>query len=66
MGLAVCVYGLMTGLVVWRTWHDRSAPELRQPDIWILMGGIAIATLAGDRIHEAGIEDIRPVTVVTW
>ncbi len=66
LALAVCVYGLMTGLVVWRTCHDRSAPELRQPDIWILMGGVAIATLAGDHIHKAGIEDIRPVTVVTW
>ena len=30
------------------------------------MGGAAIATLAGDHIHEAGFEDIRPVTVVTW
>ena len=43
-----------------------SAPELMQPDIWILMGGIAIATLAGDHIYEAGVEAIRPVTVVTW
>ena len=66
LALAICVYGVMTGLVVWRTCHDPSAPELRQPDIWILMGGIAIATLAGDHIHEAGVEAIRPVTVVTW
>src|ERR1700754_2651931 len=65
LALAICVYGLMTGLVVWRACHDRSAPELKQPDVWILMGGAAIATLAGDHIHKAGIMDIRPVTVVT-
>ena len=63
--LAIVVYGVMTGLVVWCTCHDPSASELRQPDIWILMGGIAIATLAGDHIHEAGVEAIRPVTVIT-
>ena len=66
LALAICVYGLMTGLVVWRACHDRSAPELMQPDIWILMGGVAIATLAGDHIYAAGSEDIRPLTVVTW
>jgi tellurite resistance protein TehA-like permease len=38
---------------------------LLQPDIWILMGGAAIATLAGDHIHKAGLESVRPVTVVT-
>ncbi len=30
------------------------------------MGGAAIATLAGDHIHKAGFEAIRPLTVVTW
>lgn len=64
--LALCVYGLMTGLVLWRACHDRVAPELKQPDIWILMGGAAIATLAGDHIHKAGLAAIRPVTIVTW
>jgi tellurite resistance protein TehA-like permease len=66
LGLAVCIYGLMTGLVVWRLCREPSAPELMQPDIWILMGGIAIATLAGDHIDKAGVEHIRAVTVVTW
>ena len=66
LAVAICVYGLMTGLVVWRAWHQRSAPELKQPDIWILMGAVAIATLAGDHIHKAGVADIRPLTVVTW
>jgi tellurite resistance protein TehA-like permease len=66
LALSVCVYGLMTGLVIWRAGHDPTAAELMQPDIWILMGGVAIATLAGDHIHKAGLEEIRPVTIVTW
>ena len=66
LALAICVYALMTGLVVWRACHDPSAIALKQPDIWILMGGAAIATLAGDHIHKAGVEAVRPVTVATW
>jgi tellurite resistance protein TehA-like permease len=64
--MAIGVYLVMTGLIVWRAVHDRAAPELVQPDIWILMGGAAIATLAGDHIHKAGLESVRSVTVVTW
>jgi tellurite resistance protein TehA-like permease len=64
--IAIVVYLVMTGLIVWRTVHDPSAPELVQPDIWILMGGAAIATLAGDHIHKAGLTMVWPVTVVTW
>jgi tellurite resistance protein TehA-like permease len=30
------------------------------------MGGVAIATLAGDHIHRAGFRAIEPATVVTW
>ncbi len=66
LALAICLYCVMTGLVIWRAAHEPSAPELFQPDMWILMGGAAIATLAGDHIHKAGFVDIRPVTVVTW
>ena len=64
--IAIGVYLMMTGLIVWRAVHDSSAPELVQPDIWILMGGAAIATLAGDHIHKAGLESVWPLTVVTW
>jgi tellurite resistance protein TehA-like permease len=64
--VAICLYCVMTGLVLWRVAHEPSAPALFQPDMWILMGGAAIATLAGDHIHRAGCEDIRPVTMVTW
>jgi tellurite resistance protein TehA-like permease len=64
--IAIGVYLLMTALVVRRAVHDPDAPELMQPDIWILMGGAAIATLAGDHIHKAGLLSVWPVTVVTW
>jgi tellurite resistance protein TehA-like permease len=64
--VAICLYSVMTGLVVARAVRDSSAPELVRPDIWILMGGAAIATLAGDHIHEAALDSVWPVTVVTW
>jgi len=64
--LAIVVYLVMTGLIVGRAVHDSSAPGLVRPDIWILMGGAAIATLAGDHIHKAGLTFVWPVTVVTW
>ena len=44
-GIAIGVYLLMTGLVVWRAVHNPAVPELVQPDIWILMGGAAIDAL---------------------
>ena len=64
--VAIVVYLMMTGLIVWRSARDTTAPELAQPDIWILMGGAAVATLAGDHIHKAGLTLVWPVTVVTW
>ncbi|WP_040538736.1 tellurite resistance/C4-dicarboxylate transporter family protein [Mycolicibacterium tusciae] len=69
--LGICVYLVMTGLVLWRVRHDASSPELVQPDIWILMGGIAIATLAGDHLHHILIpgpisDGVRAVTIGTW
>jgi tellurite resistance protein TehA-like permease len=64
--IAIVVYLVTSGLIVWRAVHDSSAPELVQPDIWILMGGASIATLAGDHIHKAGLTVVWPVTVVTW
>lgn len=66
LAFAICLYCAMTSLVLWRAVHEPTAPELYQPDVWILMGGAAIATLAGDHIHMAGVEQIWPVTVVTW
>ncbi|MGX9788188.1 tellurite resistance/C4-dicarboxylate transporter family protein [Mycobacterium sp. MMS18-G62] len=57
--LAIGVYLLMTVLILRHV-------DMAQPDSWILMGGAAIATLAGDHIHKAGLESVWPVTVVTW
>jgi hypothetical protein len=62
--LAMCVYLLMTGLIVWRV-------DLAKPDSWILMGGAAIATLAGEHIHEVLMpgpiaDGVRAVTIATW
>lgn len=64
--IAIGVYLVITGLIVRRAVQDSSAPDLVRPDIWILMGGAAIATLAGDHIHQAGLKSVWPVTVVTW
>jgi len=69
--LGLLLYLLMTGLVLWRVRHDASSRELVQPDVWILMGGIAIATLAGDHLHHimypGPIADaVRAVTIGTW
>jgi hypothetical protein len=62
--LAMCVYLLMAGLIVWRV-------DLAKPDSWILMGGAAIATLAGEHVHHILIagpiaDGVRTVTIVTW
>ena len=48
---AMCIYGLMTWLILWRAVTERQDRDGFEPDTWILMGGLAIATLAGDNIH---------------
>jgi hypothetical protein len=64
--LALLLYLAMTALVVWRgVWRD--VP----PDHWIVMGGSAIATLAGEHVHAAlypgPIADaVRAVNIATW
>lgn len=70
--VAIAVYGLMTTLIVGRAVVARLAWEA---DSWILMGGLAIATLAGDTLHGAAprlglsgwlVDGVRVVTVATW
>jgi tellurite resistance protein TehA-like permease len=71
---AICIYGLMTWLILWRMVRQRQSPvrewETFEPDSWILMGGLAIATLAGDKLHALApawlAGPVRVVTVVTW
>lgn len=62
--LGIGVYVFMTLLIVGRI-------DLAQPDSWILMGGSAIATLAGDHLHRLlppgpFADAVRTVTLVTW
>jgi tellurite resistance protein TehA-like permease len=67
---ALCIYGLMTWLILWRTVAERQDRDGFEPDTWILMGGLAIATLAGDNIHSLApgwlTGPVRTITVVTW
>lgn len=65
--IAILLYCGMTGLILWRTTHERLDRDGFEPDSWILMGGLAIATLAGDHIHRlwpVGVVEV--VTIVTW
>jgi Voltage-dependent anion channel len=69
--LALALYCVMAALVGWRALHDPAVRRDVPADHWILMGGTAIATLAGEHVHAAlpsgPIADlVRVVTVVTW
>lgn len=68
---ALVVYVIVTTLIVWRWAGERSDRPASGPDSWIVMGGLAIATLAGEHIHHAlhpgPIADgVRMLTIVTW
>jgi tellurite resistance protein TehA-like permease len=65
--LGMLAYLMMTGLILLRTVHERIDRDGFEPDTWILMGGMAIATLAGDHIHRLWpAAAVEAVTVVTW
>lgn len=67
---ALGIYCLMTCLILWRTIAERQDRDGFEPDTWILMGGLAIATLAGDIIHGLApawlAGPVRVVTIVAW
>lgn len=68
---ALLAYVAMTALVAWRAVSDPTVRRGAPPDLWIVMGGAAIATLAGEHLHallSAGplADVVRSVTVVTW
>jgi hypothetical protein len=67
---ALCIYGLMIWLILWRAVAERQDRDGFEPDTRILMGGLAIATLAGDNVHSLVhgwlAEPVRTVTVITW
>lgn len=66
----LCSYGLMTWLILWRAINEREHLDGFAPDSWILMGGLAIATLAGDSVYRLTpgwlASPVRTATVVTW
>jgi tellurite resistance protein TehA-like permease len=68
--LAIGIYALMTWLILWRAAAERQDRDGFEPDTWILMGGLAIATLAGDHLYQQVFgwlaEAVRAVTVVSW
>lgn len=67
---ALCIYGLMTWLTLWRVVNERQDRDGFEPDTWILMGAMAIATLAGDNIHAVApawlADPVRALSIVTW
>lgn len=61
--LAMVLYLAMTSLILARAFAARLDPVGFEPDSWILMGALAIATLAGDRIHYAATSLECPAAV---
>lgn len=73
--LGLCIYGAVTWLIAWRSLAAPFRPELVTPDSWILLGGLAIATLASARLlnaardlhFDAWLTDmLHPATLVLW
>ncbi len=68
--VALGIYALMTWLILWRAVSERQHRDGFEPDAWILMGGLAIATLCGYYIHHEAPQwlfgGLRGITVVTW
>ncbi|HEY9304769.1 MAG TPA: tellurite resistance/C4-dicarboxylate transporter family protein [Mycobacterium sp.] len=67
---AIGIYALMTWLILWRAVVERRDRDGFAPDSWIMMGALAIATLAGDILHQqiSGwlATAVRIITIVTW
>ncbi|MGA5463198.1 tellurite resistance/C4-dicarboxylate transporter family protein [Mycobacterium sp. NPDC050041] len=69
--LALCWYLVMTSLIIWRIGADPAMRRDVPPDHWILMGGLAVSTLAGDHLHHAlppgpFADAVEHVTIGTW
>jgi tellurite resistance protein TehA-like permease len=73
--LALGLYVVVTGLIFWRAASAPMVPEEITPDSWVLMGALAIVTLAGDHILAAGTtlgragwlnSLVHPATIATW
>lgn len=76
--LAISMYVVIGWLIIWRAVATPLHPQTFQPDTWILMGALAIATLAGDHVLAAAeaiaspewtrslADWAGPVTIATW
>ncbi|TAM93188.1 MAG: C4-dicarboxylate ABC transporter, partial [Jatrophihabitans sp.] len=73
--LGLAVYLAVTWLIAWRSVAAPFRPDLVTPDSWILLGGLAIATLASAHLVDAArevpvdawlLQVLRPGTLVVW
>ncbi|MDN5861663.1 MAG: tellurite resistance/C4-dicarboxylate transporter family protein, partial [Pseudonocardia sp.] len=73
--LGLLAYLLITGLIVSRLHATHLAPEALTPDLWVLMGALAIATVAGGTLAlvAAGVPAfgwlpaaLAPALLVVW
>lgn len=72
--LGLAVYLAVTWLIVWHALDAPFEPDVVTPDSWILMGALAIGTLAGDHVlratralQAAGLAGwVSPLTLVVW
>lgn len=64
--LAMVLYLLITWLIAWRALAAPFVPGEVTPDSWILMGALAITTLAGDHILTAVHALNAPIGLVAW
>lgn len=71
----IVLYVAVTWLIAWRAVVGPFRPDAVTPDIWILMGALAIATLAGAHLLQAAdslgalrwLSDwVGPATMVLW
>jgi tellurite resistance protein TehA-like permease len=67
---AIGIYAVMTWLILWRAVAERQDRDGFEPDTWILMGALAISTLAGDYIYQLApgwlSGPVRAATTATW
>jgi tellurite resistance protein TehA-like permease len=72
--LALLIYAAVTWLIAWQAVSAPFVADQVTPDSWILMGALAIATLAGAHVvagvaalgGPAGLSWVRPATMVSW
>ena len=73
--LGLCIYAAVGWLITWRSLGAAARPDLVTPDSWILMGALAIGTLAGAKLVSGAaelhfdawlVDAMRPATLVLW